>query len=65
MANMSYCRFRNTLNDLLDCQYNFDNISSIEELVAAQRLFKMCQESVDIVDIEDLEMVKEEYDEDE
>ena len=62
---MSYCRFRNTLNDLLDCQYNFDNISSIEELVAAKRLFKMCQEIVDIVDIEDLEMVKEEYDEDE
>jgi hypothetical protein len=25
MANMSYCRFENTYNDLLDC---FDNIES-------------------------------------
>ena len=60
MANMSYCRFRNTLNDLLDCQYNFDNINSIEELTAAKRLFKMCQEIVNTVDIEDLELVEEE-----
>jgi hypothetical protein len=24
MSNMSYCRFRNTLNDLRDCANNFD-----------------------------------------
>jgi hypothetical protein len=57
MPNMSYCRFRNTLNDLKDCQYNFDSIESIEELVAAKRLLKVCQEIVDTVDMEDLDQI--------
>ena len=26
MANMSYCRFENTLRDLQDCEYALDNI---------------------------------------
>lgn len=32
MANMSYCRFRNTLNDLRDCENNFheDDLSDDE-----------------------------------
>ena len=51
MANMSYCRFRNTLNDLQDCENNFDNINSIEELVAAKRLLKTCQRIVDSIEI--------------
>jgi hypothetical protein len=61
MANMSYCRFRNTLNDLRDCEGNFDNINSMEELVAAKRLLKLCQQIVDSVDMEDLELMEEEY----
>ena len=58
---MSYCRFRNTLNDLRDCESNFDNISSIEELVAAKRLLQVCQSIVDSIDIEDLIMQEESY----
>jgi len=61
MANMSYCRFRNTLNDLRDCENNFDNINSIEELVAAKNLFKTCQRIVDSINLEDLIMQEELY----
>ena len=60
MANMSYCRFRNTLDDLRDCENNFDNINSIEELVAAKRLLQTCQRIVDSIDIEDL-ITQEEF----
>ena len=52
MANMGYCRFRNTLNDLRDCEDNFYNINSIEELTAAKRLLKLCKQIVDSVDEE-------------
>lgn len=58
---MSYCRFRNTLNDLRDCESNFDDISSIEELVAAKRLLQACQRIVDSIDMEDLIMQEELY----
>ncbi len=61
MANMSYCRFRNTLNDLKDCEHNFDNINSIEELIAAKHLLKTCQRIVDSIDIEDLIIQEELY----
>lgn len=57
---MSYCRFRNTLNDLRDCENNFDNINSIEELVAAKRLLQTCQSIVDSIDMEDL-ITQEEF----
>ena len=60
MANMSYYRFRNTLNDLRDCENNFDNIDSIEELVAAKRLLQTCQRIVDSIDMEDL-ITQEEF----
>ena len=60
MANMSYCRFRNTLNDLRDCENNFDDINSIEELVAAKRLLQTCQSIVDSIDMEDL-ITQEEF----
>lgn len=40
MSNMSYCRFRNTLNDLRDCYEALDveDITEIstEELIAAR-----------------------------
>jgi len=58
---MSYCRFRNTFNDLIDCENNFDNINSIEELVAAKRLLQTCQRIVDSINIEDLIMQEELY----
>jgi hypothetical protein len=61
MANMSYCRFQNTLNDLRDCENSFDDINSIEELVAAKRLLQTCQRIVDSIDMEDLIMQEELY----
>jgi hypothetical protein len=61
MANMSYCRFRNTLNDLTDCEKNFDNITLIEELVAAKRLLRACQRIVDSINMGDLIMQEELY----
>jgi hypothetical protein len=61
MANMSYCIFRNTLNDLRDCENSFNDINSIEELVAAKRLLQTCQRIVDSIDMEDLIMQEELY----
>lgn len=45
MANMSYCRFRNTLQDLRDCYEHMDDedISS-EEKAARTRLLKLCDQ---------------------
>ena len=31
MSNMSYCRFSNTLEDLLDCYENIDDASELSE----------------------------------
>ena len=48
MANMSYCRFSNTLSDLRDCYEHMaddDNDStaiSAEEKKARDRLIKLC-----------------------
>lgn len=56
MANMSYCRFRNTLDDLVDCQYNFEDITSKEELEAAKRLVKVCREIAEEIEEECLQL---------
>ena len=47
MANMSYCRFQNTLQDLYDCADHIldDDLSSDEER-ARRRLVEICQEIV-------------------
>ena len=43
MANMSYCRFQNTLIDLRDCYENMDDEDvSSEEARAREDLIKMC-----------------------
>lgn len=42
MSNMSYCRFRNTLNDLRDCYDNMDEETSEEEMKARERLIALC-----------------------
>lgn len=44
MANMSYCRFRNTLVDLRDCRDNLGNTESIEETKAEKKLIELCKE---------------------
>lgn len=45
MANMSYCRFRNTLQDLDDCYEHMDETDELdkEEILARGRLIQMCQ----------------------
>lgn len=51
MANMSYCRFRNTKLDLADCIYGLEELIdceeeqlSPEEQAAADRMYELCQE---------------------
>jgi len=44
MANMGYCRFRNTLHDLLDCEDHMnEELQDSEEMKARERLLKVCQ----------------------
>jgi hypothetical protein len=48
MSNMSYCRFQNTLGDLLDCQDALGEITNLDQLSpdeerAARRLLKLCR----------------------
>ena len=51
MSNMSYCRFRNTLQDLLDCESALNDADldnpfsglSDDEARAAKRLIKACE----------------------
>lgn len=42
MANMSYCRFRNTRSDLLDCidTLNDEEELSVEEASAARKMLR-------------------------
>ena len=43
MANMSYCRFENTLPDFRDCYDNFDdNDLSEEEKRARRKMIALC-----------------------
>ena len=44
MANMGYCRFINTLDDLLDCEEHMDDEDlSAAEAKAQKRLIQICQ----------------------
>lgn len=49
MANMSYCRFRNTLADLEDCleHVNDDLSDNSEEEEARLQLVQLCREIVE------------------
>lgn len=44
--NMSYCRFRNTLEDLRDCYDSIDDTEdlSLEEEKARKRLIELCKQ---------------------
>lgn len=46
---MSYCRFRNTLNDLWDCYEHLADVENgeSEERDARDRLVALCQKIVD------------------
>ncbi len=45
MGNMGYCRFQNTLEDLLDCQeYMDDKNLGVDEEKARERLILVCDQ---------------------
>ena len=53
MSNMSHCRFRNTLEDLRDCQSHMeDERLSPEEAEARNRLLRLCQQIANDFDCE-------------
>lgn len=61
MANMSYCRFENTLRNLRDCAgHIFDELSETEER-CKNRLIEVCR---DIVEESDNEADEDDCDED-
>lgn len=74
MANMSYCRFRNTLRDLIDClsaiQEIVDNDGvnkygeklDLEERRAASNMYDVCQDFISLY--EEMEEIEEENKED-
>jgi len=45
MANMSYCRFENTLSDLEDCYFHMDEVDDLNEreIKARVKLIKLCR----------------------
>ena len=49
MANMSYCRFQNTLSDLHDCQEHMGEADGLghEEEQARLRLIRLCKSIAD------------------
>lgn len=55
MPSMSYCRFRNTLEDLKACADSFEDITSPDELKAAKKLIEVCQGIAEI-DPDDIEI---------
>lgn len=52
MANMSYCRFQNTLSDLRDCEDNLLETESLskDEQRARQQLIETCRRIVEAAD---------------
>jgi len=64
MANMSYCRFQNTLRDLGDCADAIhDTDLSPEESAARERLVETCVEMLEELGY-DVEPLEREHDED-
>ena len=58
--NMSYCRFRNTYNDLSDCVYALEDIDikdlSQEELWAMKKMRSLCEEYINLfASLDDIE----------
>ena len=52
MANMSYCRFQNTSNDLQDCVYSLEeeNHLSTEEFSAMQKMISIATEFLELAE---------------
>jgi len=62
MANMSYCRFENTLSDLLDCFNNMDSGDlSAREFAKRKQMIKVCMSiACDYADLLEEEFVDDE-----
>jgi hypothetical protein len=60
MSNMSYCRFRNTLEDLRDCFENLFDECGPEEDLARNKLILLCANIVSNWDEEELEELEQE-----
>ena len=56
MANMSYCRFENTLHDLADCVYALDGVVydgesiSESEWRCAKRMKEWCERFIETIE---------------
>ena len=57
MPNMSYCRFENTYNDLIDCLDNINNEAGNERDERYRiRLIKLIADNIDLInDLKDIE----------
>ena len=70
MANMSYCRFHNTLADLNDCESalnafinDYENtIESAEERSKAKKLIELCSYIAENYSAEDIDEYAKHYD---
>ena len=70
MANMSYCRFHNTLSDLNDCESALDSfinndentISSDDERRKAKQLIELCSYIAENYSAEDIDEYAKHYD---
>lgn len=73
MANMSYCRFHNTLADLNDCESALNSfinddentIESAEERRKAKQLIELCSYIAENYTAEDIDEYAKHYDESE
>lgn len=65
MANMSYCRFHNTVNDLEDCRDALasGDISSKTEKNSAKVLIALCREIADNYDDDYVDVIRIEEEE--
>jgi hypothetical protein len=51
MANMSYCRFENTYNDLIDCLENISDEASNERDERYRiRMIQLLKENIDLIE---------------
>ncbi len=65
--NMGYCRFENTLTDLIDCKeaLKVEEISSTDEMYAAIKLVRLCREIGNSVTEDDIRNFLENKEEEE
>ena len=63
MPNMSYCRFRNTYLDLIDCSNNLnDKDLSFEEKMAKKNLLELCKEMIEDYEFNNLGELEDDLD---